>query len=76
MLGKHVALIGPTSYEWIISYFGVVNSQSVVVPVDVQLPAEEVCELLERAGVSILIYDELRADVAGMVQERCPDFLT
>lgn len=72
MLGKHVALIGPTSYEWIISYFGVVNSQSVVVPVDVQLPAEEVCELLEQAGVSILIYDELRADVAGMVQERCP----
>ena len=37
MLGKHVALIGPTSYEWIISYFGVVNSQSVVVPVDAQL---------------------------------------
>lgn len=24
--GGHVALIGPTSYEWILSYFGTVNS--------------------------------------------------
>ena len=72
MLGRHVALIGPTSYEWMISYFGVVNSQSVVVPIDVQLPADEVCELLERAEVSVLVYDELRTDVAQMVQDRCP----
>lgn len=30
--GGHVALIGPTSYEWILSYFGTVNSGSVAVP--------------------------------------------
>lgn len=72
MLGKHVAVIGPTSYEWIISYFGVVNSGSVVVPVDVQLPAADVCELLNRADVSVLIYDELRADVAKMAKTACP----
>ena len=71
MLGKHVAVIGPTSYEWIISYFGIANSGSVVVPVDVQLPAADVCELLNRADVSVLIYDELRADVADMARTAC-----
>lgn len=72
MTGKHVAVIGPTSYEWVISYFGVVNSGGVVVPVDVQLSAEEVCDLMDRADVSLLIYDDLRADVAELAKSACP----
>lgn len=72
MLGKHVAVIGPTTYEWVVSYFGTANSGGVVVPVDVQLPAADVCELLNRADVTVLVYDELRADVAAMAKELCP----
>lgn len=72
LLGTHVALIGPTSYEWVASYFGVTNSGGVAVPVDAGLPAAEVCELLNRADVSALVYDELRADVAAMAREKCP----
>lgn len=73
MLEKHVAVIGPTTYEWIISYFGTVNSGGVIVPLDAQLPAEEVCELLNRADISVLVYDELRKDVAEAVKTRCPN---
>ncbi len=73
MLGEHVAVIGATSYEWIITYFGTVNSNSVIVPVDVQLPAEDLCELFDRADVSILVFDSLRTDVAKMVKEKCPN---
>lgn len=72
MLGKHVAVIGPTTYEWIISYFGTANSGSVIVPLDAQLPAAEVCELLNRADISMLVYDSLRKDVAEMAREMCP----
>lgn len=71
MSGKHIAVIGPTTYEWIISYFGAVNSGSVIVPLDAQLPAEAVCELLERADISVLVYDELRKDAAAMAKETC-----
>ena len=70
--GKHIAVIGTTSYQWITSYFGIVNSGSVAVPIDAQLPAEAVCELLNRADVEMLVYDELRSDVAGVVREKCP----
>lgn len=73
MLEKHVAVIGPTTYEWIITYFGAANSGCVIVPLDAQLPAADVCELLNRADISVLVYDELRRDVAGMVKEKCPD---
>ena len=71
--GKHIALVGPTSYEWIISYFGTVNSGSVAVPLDAQLPAEEICGLLIRADISVLVYDSLRKDVAELARNRCPD---
>ncbi len=72
MKGKHIALLGTTSYQWIVSYFGVTNSASVAVPIDVQLSAEAICELLNRADVEMLIYDEIRADVAAAVKSACP----
>jgi len=72
MKGKHIAVIGTTSYQWITAYFGIVNSGSVAVPIDAQLPAEAICELLNRADVEMLVYDELRSDVAGAVREKCP----
>ena len=70
--GKHIALIGPTTYPWISSYFGITNSASVAVPIDVQLPAEAICELLNRADVEMLIFDEVRKDVVAQVKEKCP----
>lgn len=70
--GAHIALTGATSYPWIVTYLGVVNSGSVAVPLDVSLPAEEMCELIDRADATVFVYDELRADVAEMAKERCP----
>lgn len=73
MEGKHIALIGNTSYSWVVSFFGITNSKSVAVPIDAQLPAEAICELLNRADVEMLIYDNIRADVAAAVKEKCPE---
>lgn len=73
MEGKHIALIGNTSYSWIVSFFGITNSKSVAVPIDAQLSAEAICELLNRADVEMLIYDNIRADVAAAVKEKCPE---
>ena len=61
-----------TTYQWIVSYFGIVGSGSVAVPIDAQLPADAVCELLERADVEMLVFDEIRRDVAEAVKEKCP----
>ena len=72
MQGRHAAIIGPTSYSWLTAFFGTVNSGSVAVPLDVSLPAEELCELICRADVSVLVADEARADVIDLCKERCP----
>ena len=74
--GGHVAITGMTSYPWIVSFMGTVNSGSVAVPLDVSLPAEEMCELIDRADVTVLVLDEIRADVAAIVKDRCPKLKT
>ena len=70
--GHHIAVTGMTSYPWLVTYFGTVNSGSVAVPLDVSLPAEEMCELIDRADVTVFVFDEIRKDVAAIVKERCP----
>ncbi len=72
VIGEHIAVIGTTSYEWVTTYFGTVNSGSVIVPVDVLLPVDDLCELLDRADVSVLVFDEIRLDLAKVVKEKCP----
>lgn len=71
-LGNHIAITGMTSYPWLVTYFGTVNSGSIAVPLDVSLPSEEMCELIDRADVTVFVLDEVRKDVAEIVKERCP----
>ena len=70
--GQHVALVGATSYEWVVTYLGITNSGSVAVPLDVLLPAEDLCELIDRSDATVFVVDEVRADVLAVVRERCP----
>lgn len=69
--GKHIAVIGPTSYSWVVTYFGVVGSGSVAVPLDANLPDEDLCELIDRADVTTLVYDETKSGVAQLAEQRC-----
>ena len=48
--GEHVAVIGATSYPWLVTFFGIVDSGSVAVPLDAGLPKEELCGLMDRAA--------------------------
>lgn len=70
--GGHIAVLGSTSYSWIVAYYGIVNGGSVAVPLDANLPAGDLCELLDRADVTTLVFDKSKAEVALMAQEKCP----
>lgn len=71
LLGKHIAVIGATSYEWIVAYLGTVNSNSVIVPIDKELPADDIAELINRADVAALVYDKVIFDRIDTVKEKC-----
>lgn len=68
---SHIAIIGNTSYEWVISYLGIVNCGCVAVPLDAQLSPEELCELLDRADVTTLIFEESKVQTAIEAKKHC-----
>ncbi len=70
--GSHIALTGATSYGWIAAYFGIVDGGSVAVPLDASLPAEDLCELIDRSDATVFVMDDTRKDVTELLKERCP----
>jgi long-chain acyl-CoA synthetase len=54
--GQKIAVIGENRYEWVLTYLAVVNGVGIVVPLDRELPAEEVHNLLKRADVTAIVY--------------------
>lgn len=53
--GKKIAVIGENSYKWVVSYLGTTNGTGVVVPLDKELPSQEIINLLKRAEVSAIV---------------------
>lgn len=73
LLGKHVAVVGASSYEWVVTYFGTVNSGGVIVPIDKELGGDDIAELLNRADVEAVVYDTLLYDRIERIRELCPN---
>lgn len=60
--GAKIAVIGENSYRWALSYFTTVCGVGVVVPIDKNLMAEEVANLLNRAEVEMVFTDSKQLD--------------
>lgn len=58
----HVALLGENSYEWIVSYFSVVNGGNVIVPIDKEQSYDEVQKLFERSDSALIIHSAMYSD--------------
>lgn len=56
MQGKHIAILGENSYEWIVAFCAIVNGGGVAVPIDKEQPFEIVQELLKQSDCSAIIY--------------------
>ncbi len=66
LAGKHIALVAPNAYPWLVAYFAVLGSGSVIVPIDKDLPAEELGRLLSHSeSVCAFAADKLAATVAA-----------
>ncbi|MDD2190069.1 MAG: AMP-binding protein [Eubacteriales bacterium] len=66
LTGKKIAVIGENRYEWVVTYLSVVNGVGVIVPLDRELPSQEVHNLLERAEVTAIVYS---SKVDSVVEE-------
>lgn len=56
--GKHIAIIGSTSYSWVTTFLGILCSANVVVPVDKMLSEKEMLNILEMGDVDTVFVSE------------------
>ncbi len=64
LLNTHIAILGSSSYEWIVTYLAVVLSGSVAVPLDAGLPDDDLMELLVRGDVKGFFHDDAHKPLA------------
>lgn len=57
-MNTHIALLGGTSYEWVVSFLAIILSGNVVVPIDKMLGESEMLYLFEAGDVEAIIYSE------------------
>ncbi len=57
-VNKHIAILGGTSYEWVVSFLAVIMSGNIVVPIDKMLLEKEMMFLFEQGDVDVILYDE------------------
>ncbi len=57
-----VAIVAETRYEWYVSYLSVVTGEAIIVPLDKELPAHELQNMLEIAEVSCVFYAKTYAE--------------
>lgn len=67
--GCHIAILGGTSYEWVVSFLAVVLSGNVVIPIDKMLQKKEMMFLFKEGDVDFIIYDSEFEEVAKEAKE-------
>lgn len=55
---KHIACIGENSYNWLTVYLTALKSEGVFVPIDKELPVEDIINILNDSDSEILFYAE------------------
>lgn len=66
----HIAVLGENSYEWILTWFAVVCSGSVIVPIDREMDSDGIKTLLGDSECRGIVYSDTYADIAGELQEK------
>ncbi len=60
--GKRIALIGENRYEWAVTYLSVVNGLGVIVPLDKELPSNEIESLLVRSKADAIVFSSTNVE--------------
>ena len=58
MRGDRIAIVGGTSYPWIVTFLASAVSGNVVIPIDKMLPKEEILNLIKRGGAKFIFVSE------------------
>ncbi|NLM10336.1 MAG: AMP-binding protein [Clostridiaceae bacterium] len=68
-----IAVMSENRYEWCLTYLAVVNGVGVIVPLDKELPINEMASLLSRSEASAIITSASYIDIFIKIKKDLPD---
>lgn len=68
--GEKIAVIGENSYNWYASYMAVTTGVGVIVPLDKELPENEIENLVKRSNVGAIIFSSKKKETVFGAKEK------
>lgn len=72
----HVAVIGLTGAAYLTAYFGTACNGNVIIPLDAQMSAEDICDHLQRSDAQVFCFDKRYAPMLPLIRMQCPKIHT
>ena len=70
---KRVVIVGETQYSWYISYMALLLGGIIAVPVDRELPDNELENVVKRSRATTIIYSSKKEESIKKIKETCKD---
>ncbi len=71
--GERIVVISETTYHWYVSYMALLCGAGIAVPLDKELPANEIENVIKRARATAVIYSEKKKDIIKKVRDNLTD---
>lgn len=70
--GPHIAIIGRSSYPWVSAFYGILTSNGVVVPIDMNLSDADIIDELKRSDTVCAFVDPIKKTLIEQLSTACP----
>ena len=69
---ERIVIIGENTYHWYVSYMAMLCGVGIAVPVDKELPANEIENVINRSRATAVIYSTKKKDIIKKVEDKLP----
>lgn len=70
---ERIVIIGENTYNWYVSYMAVLCGVGLVVPVDKELPSNEIENVINRSRATAVIYSTKKKETIKKVEDKLPE---
>lgn len=70
---SRIVVIGENTYHWYVTYMAVLCGVGIIVPVDKELPANELENVIRRSKATAVVYSSKKKDLIKDVKDKLPE---
>ena len=70
---ERIVIIGENTYHWYVSYMAMLCGVGIAVPVDKELPANEIENVINRSRATAIIYSTKKKEVIKKIEDKLPN---